>query len=68
MFFSFFQHLHTEGAISNDMLGELLATPLMKHTFSSPWCSKRVICDVMTYLPAHYLRDFEKELWFFLDM
>ncbi|XP_063889578.1 uncharacterized protein LOC135116190 isoform X3 [Scylla paramamosain] len=61
--------LHGEGTESKDRLRELLAAPLMTHAFSSsPWCSKRVICDVMTYLPDHYLFAFEKELQLFLDM
>ncbi|MPC72884.1 hypothetical protein E2C01_067197 [Portunus trituberculatus] len=62
--------LHGGSTESKDRLGDLLAAPLMAHAFSSSstWCSKRVICDVMTYLPDHYLFAFEKELQLFLDM
>lgn len=64
----FLDQLHGEGTENKDRLGELLAAPVMAHAFSSTWCSKRVICDVMTYLPDHYLFAFEKELQLFLDM
>ncbi|XP_045114468.1 uncharacterized protein LOC123506444 isoform X1 [Portunus trituberculatus] len=66
----FLDKLHGGSTESKDRLGDLLAAPLMAHAFSSSstWCSKRVICDVMTYLPDHYLFAFEKELQLFLDM
>ncbi|KAG0723139.1 hypothetical protein GWK47_043215 [Chionoecetes opilio] len=61
------QQLQSDGGLHKERLEEILASPLMTHASSSPWCSKRVICDFMTYLPDHYLFAFEEQLQLFLD-
>ncbi|XP_050692834.1 uncharacterized protein LOC126983776 isoform X2 [Eriocheir sinensis] len=63
----FLNKMEYEEAVGEGRLGKLLDTPQLTHS-SSPWCSKRVFCDAMTYLPDDYLFSFEKRLELFLEM